>query len=235
MKKRHTPLKIGILTGSGPDAGIDLWQKVLKYNKELLGSDFRGDLDCPHVMVLSVPELGYSMELEKNYEKVWEVLKKGVLELEKHVDIFAIACNTLNVYHDKITALNADLKLIATPDVVREYLSEHGLSKVALLGATPVMELGKYSAFEGLKEALSIEVAKDVNKLHEVIYDVKRLGANHPRVQEDFKAVVTSLRCENVFLACTELPLIRIDVETKQLIDVTDLLAQKLVTTSLYE
>jgi len=28
--------KIGIITGSGPEAGLDLWQKVLDSNKEIL-------------------------------------------------------------------------------------------------------------------------------------------------------------------------------------------------------
>ena len=38
---------IGIITGSGPEAGIDLWVKVLDANKRLLGEGFQGDLDAP--------------------------------------------------------------------------------------------------------------------------------------------------------------------------------------------
>ncbi len=57
--------KIGIITGSGPEAGVDLWQKILKINKDILKEDFHGDLDAPNVTIFSVPELGHSMELEK--------------------------------------------------------------------------------------------------------------------------------------------------------------------------
>lgn len=41
---------IGIVAGSGPEAGIDLWSKILARNQVLLGTKFRGDLDAPRVM-----------------------------------------------------------------------------------------------------------------------------------------------------------------------------------------
>lgn len=68
--------KIGIITGSGPEAGIDLWQKILIENKAILKDKFQGDLDAPNLTIFSVPQLGYSMELEKNYDLVWDILKK---------------------------------------------------------------------------------------------------------------------------------------------------------------
>lgn len=41
-------------------------------HRELLGSDYRGDLDAPEVVIFSVPELDLSMELERNDAAVWQ-------------------------------------------------------------------------------------------------------------------------------------------------------------------
>lgn len=52
---------IGILSGSGPEAGVDLWGKILAANRALLGSAYRGDIDAPRVQLacteLSLVEL----------------------------------------------------------------------------------------------------------------------------------------------------------------------------------
>ncbi len=82
--------KIGIITGSGPEAGIDLWQKTLDINKKILKENFRGDLDAPNVTIYSIPELGYSMELEKNYTKVWDILQKAIKNICKRLTILLL-------------------------------------------------------------------------------------------------------------------------------------------------
>ena len=39
---RYARATIGIVTGSGPEAGLDLWAKILKRNKATIGADFQG-------------------------------------------------------------------------------------------------------------------------------------------------------------------------------------------------
>jgi len=51
--------KVGIITGSGPDAGIDFWNKLLKSNREYLKDKFTGDLDHPNTYIHSISELGF--------------------------------------------------------------------------------------------------------------------------------------------------------------------------------
>ena len=89
------PRRIGIITGSGPEAGLDLWQKVLEENRLAHGLDFRGDIDAPDVTVLSIPELGYSMDLPETTSRVWTALADACERIAPQVDVFAIACNTL--------------------------------------------------------------------------------------------------------------------------------------------
>ncbi|WP_072682736.1 aspartate/glutamate racemase family protein [Arcobacter sp. LA11] len=221
--------KIGIITGSGPEAGVDLWQKILEENKLFLKDDFQGDLDAPNVTVLSVPELGHSMELEKNYNRVWETLENAIRDICKRVDYFAIACNTLNLYSNKIEKIYLKHKFISTFDVVKDYLVENSLKKVCIVGALPVIQMKEYSVFKPLIDTFNIEVPKDLKKVHELIYDVKKYGGDSHKVINDFRIIVDKVESNNIFLACTELPLIKLKYKDKNLIDVTQLLARKLV------
>jgi aspartate racemase len=220
--------KIGIITGSGPEAGIDLWQKILIENKAILKEKFQGDLDAPNVTIFSVPQLGYSMELEKNYDLVWDILKKEVEKISLFVDYFAIACNTLNVYENKIEEIGYKDKFLSTLDVVKDYIQEFNLEQIAIIGALPVIEMKEFSVFSSLNKSFNVEVPKDFQKVHQLIYDIKRVGGSDKKVIEDFKEILDNLESKNVFLACTELPLIQIEYGNKNLIDVTLLLAKKL-------
>jgi aspartate racemase len=221
--------KIGIITGSGPEAGLDLWQKILDANKDILKDDYHGDLDAPDVTILSVPQLGHSMELEKNYDMVWEVLKQTVESICKRVDYFVIACNTLNVYENKIQEIGLKHKFLSTLDVVKDYIENNDLKKVSILGALPVLEMKEFSVFKSLNDSFDIEVPKNFKNLHNLIYDVKKYGGVNHKVINDFRCIIDKLDSKDVFLACTELPLIKLVYKEKNLIDVTALLAKKLV------
>ena len=221
--------KIGIITGSGPEAGIDLWQKILIENKAILKEKFQGDLDAPNVTIFSVPQLGYSMELEKNYDLVWDFLKKEVEKISSLVDYFVIACNTLNVYENKIEEIGYKDKFLSTLDVVKDYIKEFNLEQIAIIGALPVIEMEEFSIFSSLNKSFNVEVPKDFQKVHQLIYDIKKVGGSDEKVIEDFKEILDNLESKNVFLACTELPLIQIQYSNKNLIDVTSLLAKKLL------
>lgn len=223
--------KIGIITGSGPEAGIDLWNKILQANRKLHGERFRGDLDAPSVTILSEPLLGLSMELEANHVAVWDCLRATAEKISQYADYYAIACNTLNYYQPQLEALRLPAKLVSFADVVVAYLRNNHIGRVALLGAKPVTDLGPWSHYRQLASHVDIELPKLVQaeQLHQLIYDVKTFGCNLPEIGRRFGTILDTLESETVLLACTELPLIPIDAERKRIIDVTDLVAQKLM------
>jgi aspartate racemase len=225
--------RIGIITGSGPEAGLDLWSKILKANKERLGGRYSGDLDAPAVTIFSEPELGLSMELEQNDAPVWECLQRIATTMAPYVDYYAIACNTLNYYQDRLAALDLCCPLVSVTDVVSDYIRAHRLEGVALLGAKPVMDMGPWSPYSRLRGQVTIELPPDPQALHRLIYDVKTHGGDYPGLDGRFAAIIDSLAAETVLLACTELPLIPILSLRHQLVDVTALLARALVDKSL--
>jgi aspartate racemase len=225
--------RIGIITGSGPEAGLDLWSKVLRANRQLLGAHYQGDLDAPHVVIFSVPQLGLSMELAANDAAVWQAMQGTATALAAQVDYYGIACNTLNHYADALAALHLPARLVSMVDVARDHLVAQGLSRVALLGARPVMEMGPWSAYRTLGRHADVELPADPGALHAVIYDVKHRGAEHPDIAARFDEVLAGLKADVALLACTELPLIRHTRSTPRTVDVTDLLAMELARLSL--
>jgi aspartate racemase len=228
-----TRASIGIVAGSGPEAGIDLWSKVLARNQTLFGGDFRGDLDAPRVVVLSEPTLGLSMDLEENEEIVWHSLKQTIAAIAVQADAYTIACNTLNLFAPRILSLGLPGEFVSFQSALSAWVARHRVERIALLGAAPVTSLGPWSAYQSLQDVVAVETPSNAAELHNLILDVKRLGSRDPSLRPRLQTLVEGLTSDHVILACTELPLIS-DIETsKKLIDVTDLVARELVDRSL--
>lgn len=224
---------IGIVAGSGPEAGIDLWSKVLKHNQAAFGWGFRGDPDAPRVVVVSEPQLGLSMDLARNDDAVWAAMEKTLAVLVPQVDAYAIACNTLNWYAPRIADLNLGAHFVSFQSVLAEWIARTGTSRLALLGAAPVTAMDAWSTYRGLSDLVEVELPGDPEAVHHLIEEVKRLGSGSPALRPTFSSLLAGLSSDEVILACTELPLIS-DVPTaKTLVDVTDLVAQALVAISL--
>ena len=224
---------IGIVAGSGPEAGIDLWAKILRRNAAALGPAFRGDLDAPRVVIRSEPELGLSMDLAKNEAPVWDAMARTATWIAGECDAWAVACNTLNWFAPRITSLGLPGEFISFPEVVANWIATSGIQKLGLLGAAPVTELGYWSAYRHLAGLVDIETPADRKALQDLIYDVKRLGSEDPGLRPRFARIVESMQTETLLLACTELPLIADIPTSKTLVDVTDLVADALVARSL--
>jgi aspartate racemase len=222
--------KIGIITGSGPEAGIDLWSKLLAANRKIHGERFRGDLDAPDVTILSESTLGLSMELAENDREVWQCLRQAAEAIAQRVDYFAIACNTLNYYQPQLEALQLPATFVSFADAVTGFVKENRIERVALLGARPVTDLGPWSHYRSLAEHVAIELPKPAlaEQLHRLIYDVKTYGGNVEDIRRRFRTILDGLESQVVLLACTELPLIPLDAGRKQAVDVTELVAQRL-------
>ena len=224
---------IGIVAGSGPEAGIDLWAKILRRNAAVLGPAFRGDLDAPRVVIRSEPELGLSMDLAINEAPVWDAMARTATWIAGECDAWAIACNTLNWFAPRIASLGLPGEFISFPEVVAKWIAASGIQRLGLLGAAPVTELGYWSAYRHLSQLVEVETPANLQPLQELIYDVKRLGSSDQSLRPRFAEILMEMQSDTLLLACTELPLIA-DVSTsKTLVDVTELVADALVARSL--
>jgi aspartate racemase len=223
---------VGIITGSGPEAGVDLVAKVLVANRQRRqsepGAAFHGDKDAPRVVLISEPELGLSMSLAEHESEVWQALAQAVLALPASVEFYAVACITLHYYADRLQTLaedNAGPRFISAVELVaveaeREQQAGH---RVAVVGSTQTMDLQGWSPFKpfvqlaghphgGARprldlESVAIPSGADQDALHALIHAVKTDGPL-PRHTVALAKILGRLDADVVFLACTELPLL---------------------------
>jgi aspartate racemase len=224
--------KIGIIAGSGPEAGLDLWRKILDANRRLLGPNFHGDLDAPSVTIYSIPELGLSMDLQKNEDLVWTYLESNIQELAQRVDLICVACNTLHYFRSRIIKLGLPAKFVSVTDAVANYIKQSGISKLAILGVCSVVEFGRWSPYAALQSFVEVE-RPDCRKTEELVLRIKQLGSDDASVKAALQAILADIESETVLLACTELSSVKVETPTKHLIDCTLLLANDLVKLSL--
>ena len=56
---------IGVIAGSGPEAGVDLWVKILAVSRREQGEAYTGDSSAPLVRIISDPALGLPFDAQQ--------------------------------------------------------------------------------------------------------------------------------------------------------------------------
>ena len=186
----HLPT-FGIITGNGPESGMALWRHLnaIVYQQLTMQGRLYGDISYPRVIIHSLPEMGFSMELREREEQVWKVLQEAVQQLiDAKVDYIAIACNTTQFFAERIRALckPAGVEFVSMAEVVLDYIRRNGLDDITLIGIPVVAELGDYSAYRPLRD-LQVQPVAEITKPHlqELGYMVKRLD----HTSQDSKAL----------------------------------------------
>eukprot|EP00397_Hematodinium_sp_SG-2012_P010213 GEMP01010322.1.p1 GENE.GEMP01010322.1~~GEMP01010322.1.p1 ORF type:complete len:261 (+),score=52.20 GEMP01010322.1:59-841(+) len=246
-------LRIGIITGSGPQAGIDLWQKILLLNQEAIERERRygGDADAPHVIVHSVPKIGgphFVSKLEKSspeYEPLMKALQDTIILISRDCDVFCICCHTLHFLEAEIQAfvdkLRTDghevaqfMSIVAT---TRDAIIKSGAHKVSIMGSLLSSDVEGKSPYRCMTKIPGVECKAAADKCRQLQQDAiaacKQNGPENPRVLSNMSAVLAELgSLDMLVLACTEFPLIASycpKTVHAQLFDPTEELARRLL------
>ena len=161
--------------------------------------------------------------------EVGAALEATAADVATRCDVYAIACNTLNVYADRLRDRAGPADLVAFPDVLLDWAEANSIRRLGLLGARPVTALGEWSPYTALTGRLELVTPADPDPLHRLIEAIKLDGATDPGHHAALTAIVEELDVANVALACTELPLVARPVPGIELVDVTELVAKALV------
>ena len=238
----NNPKSIGIITGNGPDSGIMLWSMINNNIVKILGKHFRGDISFPKVNVISLPEMGLSMELDKRQYAVKEAIVQAINSL-KDVDVIALACHTTHHFTEQIReAVNNDNQqvFISMSENVIEYISKMEQKHISLLGIDYVADLMEYSAYSHLKDLNVASISADVlAHFHSLAYEVKKKSNLHRAFQKFVKLIDTYVPDDKtVVIALTELSLLYQQFKKdrhrkREVIDSLELYAEKIAMYSL--
>lgn len=236
---------LGIITGSSPESGSLLWDLVNKNIRVELNrtGGSRGDFSLPRTYIHSLPEMGFSMELDKREAQVWNVIRKAVVELcELGTDILALACNTTQYYRDLIeecikekASSDANVRdrrfaktsFLSMPECLAKVLVANEIKEVGLIGISFVSE-GKYSAYDSVFKAYGIEMdtlnASESTLVFETAMRTKEKGADWSSIPI-FKKICQRMAPQHIVIALTELSVMlnahgkHRRVENKRIID----------------
>jgi len=219
----------GIIGGMGPEATVDLMQRIIRLTPAL------DDGDHIHCLVDNNPKIPSRIKaiIEGRGEDPGPVIAEMARRLEAWgADFLAIACNTAHFYYETVCAA-VSIPVIHMVDAVLEYLMEHqpNCSEIGILASPAIRITGVYEKIFGPAGIKILYPDPDEqDQLFRVIRSVKA-GDHGPMVQQQYDRVCDHLRGKGIALvvvACTELSALNKGVSLATL-DAADILAQRIV------
>ncbi len=199
---------IGVLGGMGPDATVDLFQKIIEKTSA------EKDQDHHKLLIYNNPKIpDRTTAILKEGKSPLPALIGSAKKLEEAGSSFIVMpCNTAHYYYEKL-AENINIEIVNMIVETAQKVSDHSknIKKVALMGTKGVIKSKIYH--KALKD-FDIEIiepsTKNMDKIMEIIYAIKAGKQDKNRQRELTKIAVKLMKkgAEGLILGCTELPLL---------------------------
>lgn len=199
---------IGLIGGMSWESTVTYYQIVNEVIREQLGG-----LHSAKVLLYSV-DFQEIEECQANgeWEKSADILTEAALGLEQAgADFIVICTNTMHKIAPQIQD-NIRIPILHIAKATAENLSEHKISKVALLGTKYTMKQDFYKdklISSGITVVIPDE--KDVELVNRIIYEELCLGMILPESKQEYLRIISQLGdkgAQGVILGCTEIGLL---------------------------
>jgi aspartate/glutamate racemase len=206
------PETIGILTGNPCDSGLDLCASVNAHVRRLLRRNSLGDVSMPKIVIISTPQIGISMEMDKREAPLREALLQAVDELcAAGAKILAHPAHTTHYFALDIAKRAAEkgARFLSMAELTAERLRLSGVQEIALLGTRYVTDLSKpWSVYRDAFAGLTVHTPSPEGwkKIHELGYEVQQNGPTPLcfNWMRDLLREEVPKSCQHVVLAMTE-------------------------------
>ena len=224
-KKQKT---VGIIGGMGPEATVELMQRVIELTPAT------DDCDHIHMLVDNNPKVPSRIKalIDGDGESPLPELIKMAQGLEKSgADFLVMPCHTAHHYYAEI-ANSVSIPFISLIELaVKNIKSEFPhLKKIGLLASTAVINIKLYeNAFKDYGIEVIYPELSQQDLLMSVIKKVKSNSLDDENIKS-YNSIANSLDIDCVVIACTELSILTdlLDSSAK-VIDALDVLAQEIV------
>ncbi|MGM0437032.1 MAG: aspartate/glutamate racemase family protein [Bacillota bacterium] len=198
---------IGVVGGMGPDATVDLFQKVI--SKTLAEKD----QDHHKLLIYNNPQIpDRTAAILENGENPLPELIKTAEKLEKAgADFLVIPCNTAHYYYEELNKKIGIEIINMIEEVAKKVDENNNIKKVGLMGTKGVIKSKIYH-----QELLEYDIEviqpnkENMDKIMEIIYTIKS-GKQDKKQQSTLTEIALELvdkGAEGLILGCTELPLL---------------------------
>ncbi len=229
----HLEKIVGIIGGMGPEATVDLMQRIIELTPA------RDDIDHIRCIVDNNPKIPSRVRaiIRGDGESPAPCLSDMAHRLESWgADFLAIPCNTAHHYYDAVAdAVNIPVINMIESVVHHVKTDFPDCKKIGLLASTAVLMTGLYEkGFEKEKAGVIYPSSGDQKSLMDIIMTVKA-GKFVDRTKQRYQEVIKHLEAQDVdllIIACTELGVISKPLPQK-MIDAIDILAKEIVRTAI--
>lgn len=222
---KRTPRQVlGILTGSPPESGILLWQKVKERIRSDAGVRFRGTESYPRVVVESVPGLNTGGEPARRTRP--QTLRAVERLCESGATLIGVAADVPAMIEWEIASVceAGGSELVRTAEETGTYLRSHGIHRFKFVGDWT----GYKVALRGLDAQLpSDQELRTVNELKRLVDKQMVTGATINRLRDWLRDYVDT---DTVVVAVSEIAVIlnsqvQRQRSSKRFIDTLDVIA----------
>lgn len=220
----------GILGGMGPEATVDLMQRIIRLTP--------ADDDIDHIRCIVDNNPKVPSRIKAIIDGCGEDPAPAMADMARRLEIWgadflAIPCNTAHYYWDAVQAA-VGIPVINLIDVVADAVTERRqqCKKAGVLASTAVLMTGLYEK-RFRKDGIDVVYpeANDQKALLNVIKAVKA-GDRSSGVADRFKAICQGVQAQGVdalVIACTELSIIFPGNMECEIVDAADVLAACIV------
>jgi aspartate racemase len=212
------PGSIGILTGNPCDSGLELCRALNGQLRRLMGRNSLGDVSMPRIVLVSTPQIGISMEMDRREEPLRRALMSAVDELcSLGASVIGHPAHTTHYFAPDMTrrALEKGAKFVSMADATVQHLRDSGIEEIALLGTRFVTDIeSPWSVYRDSLQGLTVHRPSPAGweKIHDLGYEVQQRGPTPVSFNwmRDLLRDEVPADCKHVVLAMTEFsPVVR--------------------------
>ena len=195
--------RLGVIGGSGPEAGIYVATMLLDQHRERLGDRYQSDRDAPDVLLVQNPKMGgphgahdillpgqEDVFKQDKSDALWEGLTRSINDVEvTNCSHFCVVCNQLHILEPKIRSYlqekNYSAEFISIIECTSQAIQKLPAAsdsqwrpRTFILGTKPVMDYGhadSVSPYAAVENLVGVPEDLRV-RLAELIINVKAHG-----------------------------------------------------------
>jgi aspartate/glutamate racemase len=206
------PETIGILTGNPSDSGLVLCSALNAHLRRLMGKNSLGDVSMPKIIIVSTPQIGISMEMDRREAPLRKALLRAVDELcSAGAKILAHPAHTTHYFASDIAARASEkgARFLSMVEVTATKLRQSGVKEMALLGTNYVTDFSQqWSVYTDAFREIKVHCPSPSGwkKIHDLGYEVQQRGLTPIcfNWMRDLLREEVPASCNHVVLAMTE-------------------------------
>jgi aspartate racemase len=212
------PGSIGILTGNPCDSGLELSRALNAQLRRLMGRNSLGDVSMPRIVLVSTPQIGISMEMDRREEPLRKALMSAVDELcSLGATVIGHPAHTTHYFAADMAARAAEkgARFVSMAEATIRDLRRNDIHEIALLGTRFVTDIeSPWSVYRDSLGGFTVHRPSVVGwaKIHDLGYEVQQRGPTPVSFNwmRDLLRDEVPAACKHVVLAMTEFsPVVR--------------------------